>query len=205
MSGTWIETKRGQIDSGRLRGQVKQHTKNLHCCCCRGCHNIMVSRASAVCKRVGSTQKSFSENVDRMTKTTIITWNICLGNRSYLLRRGLIILLEFNEHQAESTVFLTLCRYVCRIWTIRISPNDNYHATNSIARQSNKGTSKTKEQMNTSRSTLAGQIGPVSCLCCLPACDLIFSTPVLRRRLPIPPLRRWWSYPPESICCIEDS
>lgn len=51
-------------------------------------HAVYIQRSQAT--------KKYNETVDRMTKTTIITWHICLRSR------GLITLLEFNE--------------LCRIW-----------------------------------------------------------------------------------------
>lgn len=56
---------------------------------------------------------SSKENVDRMTKTTIITWNICLGNRCYLC------LTEVSLFYWSLMSTGALC----------VSPDDNYTRT----------------------------------------------------------------------------
>lgn len=97
----------------------------------------------------------YHENVDRMTKTTIITWNICLGNRS-CLRRGLIILLEFNEEHwgaAALYVHIPVCTYLG--YDSHRGLNDNYHATHQPPAED-------EHEPAIERSSRLGQIGLLS-------------------------------------------
>lgn len=100
----------------------------------------------------------YHENVDRMTKTTIITWNICLGNRS-CLRRGLIILLEFNEEHwgaAALCIHIPVCPYLG--YDSHRGLNDNYHATHQPTNQP----AEDEHEPAIERSSRLGQIGLLS-------------------------------------------